>query len=123
MMESIGSYFLSPSITKFNNSFPDIRFSVKAKKPENIIDELIENKIQIGITFSDILPRPIKKLFERNFPIGILTAENHPLQYKNEVILEDLKKFPLILHTGAVTYLKTNEKGIRTQTKRVKIHI
>ena len=123
MMESVGSFFMSPAISKFINDYPDMRFEVLAKKPEDIIDGLIENRIQIGITFSGILPRSVIRLFETNFPIGILTDNTHPLQFKNEVTLEDIQKYPLIFHTGAVAYLKQMKRELGMQSISFMPHI
>ena len=112
MMESVGGNILSQVINKYILNYPDIKFDINPKKPENIIDELIEQKIDLGITFSDMLPKSIKKIYETKFQLGIVISINHPLQFKKIITLEDLKDYPLILHTGALSYLKQKHRDI-----------
>ncbi len=112
MMESIGTNIITPILKDYHFKYPDIKFDIHAKKPENIIDELIIQKIDLGITFSHFLPKSIKKLYEQKIPIGIVTSINHPLQYKDKVLIEDLKNFPLVLHTGALSFFRQTNRMI-----------
>ena len=112
MMESIGTNIMSSAIQDFHKNYPDIKFDILAKKPESIVQELIDQKIDLGITFSHWLPKSIKKLYEKNFPIGIVTSTNHPLQFKSNITIEDLKDFPLVLHTGALTYFRQTQREL-----------
>jgi len=116
MMESIGTSLFSSVIKQYHKKYPDIKFYIHTKKPETIVDELIEQKLDLGLTFSHWLPKSIKKLYERKFPIGILTSINHPLQFKKEITIEDIKDFPLLLHTGALTYFRQTQRQLGLDT-------
>jgi len=112
MMESIGTNTISPLLKVFQSKYPDIKFDIYAKKPEKILDELINQKLDIGITFSQFLPKSIRKLSERQIPIGIVTSLNHPLQSKGKLVIEDIRKYPIVMHTGALTFFRQAKKDI-----------
>ena len=60
-MESIGTSLFSSVIKQYHKKYPDIKFYIHTKKPETIVDELMEQKLDLGLTFSHWLPKSIKK--------------------------------------------------------------
>ena len=110
MMESIGTNIITPILKNYHFKYPDIKFDIHAKKPENIIDELITQKIDLGVTFSHFLPKSIRKLYEQKIPMGIVTSLDHPLQYKDKLFIEDLKNFSMVLHTGALSFFRQTNR-------------
>ena len=90
----------------------DIKFEIIAKKPEIIIDELINQKLDIGITFSQFFPKSIRKLSERKISMGAVTSIGHPLQLKDKITFEDLKNYPVVLHTGALSFFRQTNRLI-----------
>ena len=112
MIESLGAFYTAPILEDYQNKYPDIKYNILAKKPEGILDGLIEGNIDIGLTFTENLPKSCKIFYEKNFPIGILSSPDHILQSKERVILDDCFKFPLIFHTGAVTYFKRVQRDL-----------
>ena len=112
MMGSIGTNIISPLLTKYQVSYPDIKFSILAKKPELIIDELINQKLDLGITLSQFYPKSIMKLFEKKLSLGVVTSINHPLQLKDKITFEDLRNYPIVLHSGTISFFKQTNKLI-----------
>ena len=110
MMESVGTNIIAPILKVYQSKYPDIKFDIHAKKPENIIDELINQKLDLGITFSHFLPKSIRKLYERKIPMGIVTSINHPLMHQGKITLDDLKGYPLVLHTGALSFFRQTNR-------------
>jgi len=110
MMESIGTNIITPILKIYQSKYPDIKFDIHAKKPEKIIDELISQKIDLGVTFSHFLPKSIRKLYERKIPMGIVASIDHPLMLKDKVSLEDLRGYPLVLHTGALSFFRQTNR-------------
>ena len=61
--ETFAVQFLSPIISKFRKKYPDVKIKISSRQPETIIDNLITNKTDFGITFSKNLPSTLKILF------------------------------------------------------------
>ena len=112
MMESVGTNIITPMLKEYQTAYPDIKFEIVAKKPEIIIDELINQKLDIGITFSQFFPKSIRKLSERKISMGVVTSIGHPLQLKDKITFEDLRNYPVVLHTGALSFFRQTNRLI-----------
>ena len=112
MMESVGTNIITPMLKQYQASYPDIKFEITAKKPEIIIDELINQILDIGITFSQFFPKSIRKLSERKISMGAVTSIGHPLQLKDKITFEDLRNYPVVLHTGALSFFRQTNRLI-----------
>ena len=110
--ETFAVQFLSPIISKFRKKYPDVKIKISSRQPETIIDNLITNKTDFGITFSKNLPSTLKILFNCKFPMGILCSPNHILANKTEIFLEDCLKFPLLFHPGTVTFWNSIQREV-----------
>ena len=110
--ETFAVQFLSPIISKFRKIYPDVKIKISSRQPDTIIDNLITNKTDFGISFAKDLPKTLKSLFVCNFPMGILCSPNHILANKSEVLLDDCLKFPLIFHPGTVTFWNSIQREI-----------
>ena len=73
-VETIAIFFLSGIVKEFQDKYKNVRFNIIAKKPDSIIDDLILNKCEIGITFTKDVPKSLNIIFENNFPVGILCS-------------------------------------------------
>ena len=110
--ETFAVQFLSPIISKFRKIYPDVKIKISSRQPDTIIDSLITNKTDFGISFAKDLPKTLKSLFVCNFPMGILCSPNHILANKSEILLDDCLKFPLIFHPGTVTFWNSIQREI-----------
>lgn len=110
--ETFAVQFLSPIISKFRKIYPDVKIKISSRQPDTIIDNLITNKTDFGISFVKDLPKTLKSLFVCNFPMGILCSSNHILVNKSEILLDDCLKFPLIFHPGTVTFWNSIQREI-----------
>tara|TARA_B100000029_G_scaffold506858_1_gene590389 strand:+ start:184 stop:1089 length:906 start_codon:yes stop_codon:yes gene_type:complete len=110
--ETFAVQFLSPIISKFRKIYPDVKIKISSRQPDTIIDNLITNKTDFGISFAKDLPKTLKSLFVCNFPMGILCSPNHILANKSEILLDDCLKFPLIFHPGTVTFWNSIQREI-----------
>lgn len=110
--ETFAVQFLAPIISKFRKIYPDVKIKISSRQPDTIIDNLITNKTDFGISFAKDLPKTLKSLFVCNFPMGILCSPNHILANKSEILLDDCLKFPLIFHPGTVTFWNSIQREI-----------
>ena len=110
--ETFAVQFLSPIISKFRKEYPDIKIKISSRQPDTILDNLITNKTDFGITFTKDLPKTLKVLYLYNFPMGVLCSSKHILSSKSEINLEDCFKFPLIFHPGTVTFWNSIQRDV-----------
>ena len=110
--ETFAVQFLSPIISKFRKIYPDVKIKISSRQPETIIDNLITNKTDFGISFAKDLPKTLKSVYLCNFPMGILCSPKHVLANKSEILLEDCLKFPLIFHPGTVTFWNSIQREV-----------
>jgi DNA-binding transcriptional LysR family regulator len=110
--ETFAVQFLSPIISKFRKKYPDVKIKISSRQPETIIDNLITNKTDFGISFAKSIPSTLKAVYLGNFPMGVLCSPKHLLANKSEISLEDCLKFPLIFHPGTVTFWNSIQREI-----------
>ena len=101
-VETIAIYFLSSVINDFQKTNQYISFEINAKKPDSILDDLILNRSEIGITFTKELPRTIEVSYEKNFPLGILCSPSHKLATRDEITIVECLTYPLVFHPGTL---------------------
>jgi len=102
--ETFAVHFLAPIIFKFRFKYPDVKIKALSKKPENILDDLITNKSDFGISFTRDLPKTLKIITEYSFPMGIMCSPHHKLANKEEIFLNDCLDFPMLFHPGTLTF-------------------
>ncbi len=110
--ETFAVQFLSPIISKFRKKYPDVKIKISSRQPEAIIDNLITNKTDFGISFAKNIPKTLKAVYLCNFPMGVLCSPTHLLANKSEILLEDCLKFPLIFHPGTVTFWNSIQREV-----------
>ena len=110
--ETFAVHFLAPIIFRFRFKFPDIKIKVSSRQPNNILDDLITNKTDFGISFTKELPRTLKIISQYSFPMGIMCSPQHKLAYKEEIFLDDCLKFPLLFHPGTMTFWNKIQREI-----------
>jgi len=110
--ETFAVQFLSPIISKFRKKYPDVKIKISSRQPEAIIDNLITNKTDFGISFAKNIPKTLKAVYLCNFPMGVLCSPTHLLANKIEISLEDCLKFPLIFHPGTVTFWNSIQREV-----------
>ncbi len=110
--ETFAVQFLSPIISKFRLKYPDVKIKISSRQPETIIDNLITNKTDFGISFAKNLPSTLKTIYVSNFPMGVLCSPDHLLANHTEISLENCLKFPLIFHPGTVTFWNSIQREV-----------
>ena len=122
-VETIAIYFLSKVIKDFQQENKSTTFEINAKKPDSIIDDLILNISNIGITFTKDIPKSLAILFEKNFPLGILCSPNHELAKKNKITILDCLTYPLVFHPGTLTIWKKIQREMGYSSHYIKPRI
>lgn len=121
--ETFAVQFLSPIISKFRKKYPDVKIKISSRQPEAIIDNLITNKTDFGISFAKSIPNTLKAVYLCNFPMGILCSPTHLLANKSEILLKDCLKFPLIFHPGTVTFWNSIQREVGEKLFSINPHL
>ena len=119
-VETIAIYFLSEVINNFQKRNKYSSFEINAKKPDSIIDDLILNKSEIGITFTKELPKTLEAVFEKNFPLGVLCSPKHELIKKDEITIVDCLTYPLVFHPGTLMVWKKIQREMGYSSHYIK---
>ncbi|MFC3059009.1 LysR family transcriptional regulator [Paenirhodobacter populi] len=101
VMEGVLSSMLPEVIAGFSSRFPGIRFSVSSNASDAIVEALIKNQTDIGITYNASLRPELEIVVERADPVMCLVATNHPLAQNATVRLDEICQNRLALpHRG-----------------------
>ena len=111
-VETIAIYFLGGIVKEFQDKYNNVRFNIIAKKPDSIIDDLILNKCEIGITFTKEIPKSLKIIFENNFPVGVLCSPQHFLAQREFIEVQECLEYPLVFHPGTLTVWKKLQREL-----------
>ncbi len=94
---TVGPHFVMKLLAGFNKEFPGIKISVKSGNSEEIIDQLLNFKIDVGVV-GNIKPDPalsIKLLSKMDIVLAV--SESHPWYERQEVPIEALEGADLVL--------------------------
>lgn len=87
-----------PSIlAKFQARYPAVAFKVQTASTDQIIEALLEDNADIGITFNASRRAEIETIAEFPEPISCLVAAGHKYADRKQITLEELCKEPLAL--------------------------
>jgi len=92
-----GEYILPKRLKSFQRKFPQIKISLKIADTEEIIEEVLEKKLDLGVVGSKIKHRDlIYDEFVQDELVLIASRETKPKRLK-KLTLEDLKKMPFLV--------------------------
>ena len=119
-VETMAIYFLSKVVNEFQDQYKYIKFNINTKKPDSILDDLILNKSDIGITFTKEQPKTLKIIYERKVPLGILCSPKHYLASKENIKISECLIYPLVFHLGTLTIWKKLQREMGFSSKHIK---
>ncbi len=95
---TLASFFLLPKkISNFLKKYPSVELKLKEMRTEKIVEEIKEQKIDIGFAGKKIIDKDIKSisLFKENIVLAI--NKNNNLAKKEEVSIKDIRHEKFIL--------------------------
>ena len=119
-VETIAIYFLSKVVKEFQSKYKYIKFDINTKKPDSILDDLILNKSDIGLTFTKEQPKTLKIVYEKKVPLGILCSPKHELASKENLKISECLIYPLVFHPGTLTVWKKLQREMGFSSKHIK---
>lgn len=96
-MEGLVSDFLPLLLSSFNARFPGISFNVVLAPTDRIIEAIVQDETDIGITFNAKLRHEISVAARYAEPVSCILSPSHPLARKTSITLKELARYPLAL--------------------------
>lgn len=96
-MEGIVGDFLPALFLSFRTRFPGISFNLVLAPSDRIIEAVVHDEADIGITFNARPRQELSVVARYAEPVSCLVSPKHPLAREKSVTLQRLNEFPLAL--------------------------
>jgi DNA-binding transcriptional LysR family regulator len=97
VIEGFISGLLPDILANFNHRHPDVTFRVQTGSTDRIVEALLEDEADIGMTFNAAPRAEIETVAEFVEPVSCLVAPSHEYADKASLTLEDICRQPLAL--------------------------
>lgn len=102
-------YYLFPGILKrYTRQFPHVRLTVLDRPQSQVVELVRSGGVDFGVALEQVAPGDLESIPWKEVASVLMTPKNHPLAGRNDLTIEDIAHFPLILppatpaHTGRV---------------------
>lgn len=111
------SQLLPSAIKSFINEYPGVELSLFDRPQQEVLDLVYEGKIDLGIALESSVPSSMEKVRWKKVETVLLIPLKHPLLNSEEVTLEQIPEYPLIMPPKeSIAYKKLatrfEEKGL-----------
>lgn len=113
--EGLIAEFLPTVISLYQAKFPAVSFNVVFASTDRIVEAIIDDETDIGITFNGPERDELAKVVEYVEPLTCLVAPSHPLARKRSVLLKDILAYPLALPETSFGLRRMIDAGIRRE--------
>lgn len=113
LLEGLVSGFLPRIIATFNQRYPDVTFNVQTAPTDRIIEALMEDWADIGITFNAAPRAEIEVMGEFVEPISCLVSKTHAYAGRKQLTMADICKQPLALPEHSFGLRQVFERAVR----------
>lgn len=91
------------AIAAFHAQYPGIRFELSMVPPAQVTQLVASGDVDIGVTFAVAGSPPVAVVYDGTVEMVVVSAPDHPLAAKPDVVLSDLQHFPVALLTRDTT--------------------
>ncbi|KQT11234.1 LysR family transcriptional regulator [Ramlibacter sp. Leaf400] len=113
VLEGLVSDFLPRIIAEFNRRYPDVSFNVQTAPTDRIVEALLEDWTDIGVTFNAAPRAEIEVVGEFIEPISCLVAKSHPYARRKSLRMVDICKQPLALPEHSFGLRQVFDRAVR----------
>jgi DNA-binding transcriptional LysR family regulator len=101
-------YVLPTVFSEYKQQFPNIQLSVDRSYGARVVQAVIENQADFGITQLPIQEKKLQVVKIHSDEIMVLAPAGHPLAEQTEVTCRELARFPLLLPKSGTTRARLN---------------
>ncbi|PFW52691.1 LysR family transcriptional regulator [Bacillus cereus] len=94
---TVVNYLLPPAILNFNKLYPNIELSVLGLRTGDIREKLLQNELDIGITFLPVQDKEIVSIPLYKSELTLVVPTGHTLTERSHISIVELQDYPLIL--------------------------
>ncbi len=96
-VESISETFLPALLADFQKKYPGIDLTISIMTSYQVEEAIISGKYHIGFMFNPSRQIGVSELYSRDFRIGAIVTQEHPLTRERDCYLAHCLQYPLIL--------------------------
>lgn len=112
--ESVGLSFLPHLISEFGKRYPRLNIDLSIIPSSEVVERLIDEKIDIGFGFIAKPPRQIDLAFRRDVRIGAVMTPGHPLAGVENLTMAQCLEHPLAVGKPEISIREVIEPFLRT---------
>lgn len=95
--ESVGLSFLPQLISDFGRRYPRLNLDVSITSSSEVIERLLDERVDIGFAFVAKPPRQVSLAFRRDVSIGVVMVPGHPLAGAANLTMAQCLEHPLAI--------------------------
>ena len=107
-----GEYILPAYMSRFKEAYPSADVFVSTGPSENIGEQLLNEDIHIGVVGAKLEDSRIESTAFKKDKVILVASTRHPLSKLEEVTLEDVIKYPLVLRERGSGVRRTVEETL-----------
>ncbi len=107
-----GVYLMPKLIREFRNAFPDVKVSLFVADTSDIVDDLLEGRIELGIVGSAVSHRHIESFELADDRMVLVAPPGHRWSKARSVDIKDLLGEPFVLRERGSATRKTVEEAL-----------
>jgi len=112
--ESLAAFFLPPYFQALRHKYPAVNLTIKPLTQGEIAQKLKNGELDLGIAIDTrISDSELQTMIIKKDELIIICPENHPLQGKKEITLQELQNCDLILTEKTCTYRGALERSLK----------
>lgn len=111
--ESVGHSFLPRLITDFGRRYPRLTIDLSIVSSNDVIDRLIEERVDIGFGFIAKPPRQVDVAFRRDVHIGAVMTPDHPLASAENLTMDQCLNHALAVARPEISIREVIEPFLR----------
>ncbi|WP_375599934.1 LysR family transcriptional regulator [Devosia sp. Naph2] len=112
--ESVGLSFLPELISNFGKRYPRLNLEVSITSSAEVVERLVEERIDIGFGFIAKPPRQVDLAFRRDVSIGVVMAPGHPLAEAGSLTMAHCLDHPLAVGKPEISIREVIEPFLRS---------
>lgn len=122
-MEGVVSGLLPTVLSAFHQRFPGVSFNIQTSSTDRIVEALLDDVADIGITFNATARAEIEVVAEYIEPISCLVSPDHEYANRRKVSLAEICKMPLALPEHSFGLRQVFERAVRKGKLQPKVLI
>jgi DNA-binding transcriptional LysR family regulator len=112
VIEGFVSGLLPDILANFHHQYPGVSFKIQTGSTDRIVEALLEDEADIGITFNAMPRAEIEVIAEYVEPISCLVAPTHDYANRSELTLDEICKYHLALPEHSFGLRQVFERAI-----------